>query len=754
MSTDVKAHHQLKAILFADIQGFTALMERDEPVASKLLNKFQDLMYDKVSSFSGEVVNEMGDGMLCMFDSPNDAVRCAMSLQEKFRQSPRVPVRIGINSGTVVYEKEKIYGDSVNVASRIESIGVPGSILVSERIRNDLKNQPDILLTSLGKLRFKNIKEPIRVYAIANQGYLIPDKEDVRANLGMNKRIPKNILIPGLILTIALLAVLINNWNSLGGWLGFTENMDHVKKEKLAVLQFTNETGDSSLNYLGLFAANLISQRLSGVEDIKLVSSTLGIRGDYTEVLLSRLGFGWEFNQKSGLDNVISGTYYLIGDSIIFHSEIIKAQTGEVLKSFDEEWTRRDQPHRGIESLGQQILGFWINKDNPLFLREFPRADAYDEYLKAIALWSKDARRVSEHLERSLEMDSTFTRAYLLKGRFYSNMGRFDSLSSLIRKLEEIELDMEDGERNLYEHLKADLAGNTQLAYNYYLKEYELAPKNLFVNNSAMNMAMSMVNNSDDVIQFAEEIDHKLLDLNECYYCRSRISINARALINLGKYREALQLLAEIPPSDPIDISITDMEIRALARLGRTDELHNLIAKAENQRFSGGRDHNYFSFRAAEEFALLKDLDQVEAFARPSIKAFSEPEPPYHKRLGRIYILTKEFDLAEQHYEADKPSGGYYLAQLGAAKGFQGKEEEAIEIMNVLLGQRSPNFPGWADYFAAQIWTSLGNKKMALSALEKAISQGKRFYFWQFQYDPIFVDLFDDPEFQDLLEVN
>lgn len=174
---------KLAAILFADIAGYTALMQKDETNASVLLRRFQKEMEEKVAAHNGRIINFYGDGALCTFQIPLDAVHCAMELQMTFGEAPHVPVRMGIHSGTVTYEGDKIFGDSVNLASRIESMGVPGAILFSKKVRDDVKNQQDIKIASLGSFEFKNVEEPLEMYALANEGFPVPKKEEMQGKL-------------------------------------------------------------------------------------------------------------------------------------------------------------------------------------------------------------------------------------------------------------------------------------------------------------------------------------------------------------------------------------------------------------------------------------------------------------------------------------------------------------------------------------------------------------------------------------------
>lgn len=179
---------KLAAILFADIVGYTTLMQKDEMVARQLLDKFHFEISTKVSDSKGQVINNYGDGCLCTFDSAVDAMQCAKELQQEFQSLPKVPVRIGLHSGDVFFEKDNVYGDSVNIASRIESIGLPGAVLFSERIKRHIDNQPEFKTKFIGSFDFKNVEESIEIFALANKGLIVPKKEKLKGKINSNKK--------------------------------------------------------------------------------------------------------------------------------------------------------------------------------------------------------------------------------------------------------------------------------------------------------------------------------------------------------------------------------------------------------------------------------------------------------------------------------------------------------------------------------------------------------------------------------------
>ncbi len=167
---------QLAAILFADIAGYTAMMEADEANAFGLRDKFKKTLESETALHSGRIIKFSGDGALCSFASAAESVRAAMGIQQAMQVDPRIPLRIGIHQADVVFDEGDVHGDGVNIASRLESFAVPGSIFISTKVQDDIKNQKDILTESLGKYILKNVKEPVEIFAVSNAGLVVPKK--------------------------------------------------------------------------------------------------------------------------------------------------------------------------------------------------------------------------------------------------------------------------------------------------------------------------------------------------------------------------------------------------------------------------------------------------------------------------------------------------------------------------------------------------------------------------------------------------
>ena len=171
---------QLAAIMFTDIKGYTALMQRNEEEAINMRNKHRQVFNYTTEKYRGKVLQYYGDGTLSIFSSAIDAVHCGIDMQLGFLQEPSIPVRVGIHTGDIIYSDEEIIGDSVNVASRIESLAIAGSILISGKVYDEIKNQDSIATAFLKKISLKNVVKPIELYAITNSGLAVPNPYDIK----------------------------------------------------------------------------------------------------------------------------------------------------------------------------------------------------------------------------------------------------------------------------------------------------------------------------------------------------------------------------------------------------------------------------------------------------------------------------------------------------------------------------------------------------------------------------------------------
>ena len=167
------SYRQLAAILFTDIQGYNTLMQENEQQALVLWKRHREILHTEHQKHHGRIIQDYGDSTLSTFSSAVEAIRCALAMQQAFRQEPRVPVRMGLHVGDIIIGEDLI-GDGVNLAARIQSLGVAGSVLFSDRVNEEILNHPDLHTVSVGTYHLKNILRPVEVFALNHEGLVVP----------------------------------------------------------------------------------------------------------------------------------------------------------------------------------------------------------------------------------------------------------------------------------------------------------------------------------------------------------------------------------------------------------------------------------------------------------------------------------------------------------------------------------------------------------------------------------------------------
>ena len=155
-----KEVRKLAAVMFTDIEGYTAFVQKDEAAALKKVAIHRQFLEKYTAEYNGRVIAFYGDGSLSIYESALDAVHCGIAMQKAYQTEHPIPVRIGIHVGDIVFKDETVFGDGVNIASRIQASGIPGSIYVSGRVQSELTNHPEIRTRSLGRKKLKNVSTP------------------------------------------------------------------------------------------------------------------------------------------------------------------------------------------------------------------------------------------------------------------------------------------------------------------------------------------------------------------------------------------------------------------------------------------------------------------------------------------------------------------------------------------------------------------------------------------------------------------
>ena len=170
---------QLAAVMFTDMVGYTALMQTDEHKAKKNRDRHRKVLEKSIQDHHGLILQYYGDGTLSVFGSAIEAIECAVEIQRELQKEPKIPLRIGLHIGDIVYTDDGVYGDAVNIASRIEKLSVPGGVLISDKVYDEIKNHHEFSTTTLGEFELKNVKRPVELFALTNKGLQIPTKKSL-----------------------------------------------------------------------------------------------------------------------------------------------------------------------------------------------------------------------------------------------------------------------------------------------------------------------------------------------------------------------------------------------------------------------------------------------------------------------------------------------------------------------------------------------------------------------------------------------
>ena len=373
---------KLVAIMFADMTGFTAMMQEDEAKAKILRNRQQQTLENLIPGHNGTIVQFFGDGTLSIFDSAIDAVKCGIEIQKELQKEPKVKLRIGIHSGDVVYDTKGLYGDCVNIASRIESISVPGGVLISDKIFDEVKNHVDIKTVPLGKVTLKNVKRPIEVHAIANEGLVIPTTVQIGIKAGSDKSI--------------------------------------------AILPFVNMSADPENEYFSDGISEEILNSLTHVEGIRVTArtSSFSFKGKNEDVR--------EIGNKLGVSNVLEGTVRRAGKKIRINVQLISAVDGYQIwsEAYDSELEDifQVQDEIACKIVNRLKVNFAVNeKTEPVIKPSTENIEAYNLYLKGRYYWNKsnpeDILRAIKTFEEAIQLDPNFALPYCALSYCYSFMG-------------------------------------------------------------------------------------------------------------------------------------------------------------------------------------------------------------------------------------------------------------------------------------------------------------------------------------------
>ncbi len=583
---------KLSAILSADVEGYSRLMRDDEEATICRLTDYRTAMTTLIEQYRGRVVDAPGDNLLAEFGSVVDAVNCAVEIQRELAErnaelpeNCQMQFRIGVNLGDVIEDGERIYGDGVNIAARMERLAEPGGICISGTVYDSIVINLGLEYEYLGEQAVKNIPELIRSYRVLSHPGAAAHRV-VKVKRDLQKKWRNS--------TLAVVTVLIAAVGVGGFWYFFTHPLKptiEVASEKkmayplpdrpsIAVLPFSNLGDDPEQEYfIDGITEDIITDlsRLSGLFVISR-SSTFAYKGKSPKIK--------QVAEELGVRYVIEGSVRKSGDKVRINAQLIDAVTGRHL------WAERyDRDYKDIfvlqDDITQKIV---MTLDVEVFEAEMERIrriptenlTAYESELRGVAyirIYKKSTNAQAQQMfERAIELDPGYAGPYVGLGWTYllEWLWGWSSDPQKMRRafeLAQMAINLDDSHADAYmliamvylwkdrQHEQAIAAAQTAIA---------LDPNNAG-GYSVLAEASKFGGRPAEVIELME----KAMRLNP-RYPSSYLFQSGSSYYYMGRYQEALVLLKRAATRRPNHMPTRQYMTAIYTELGREEE-----AKAE-----------------------------------------------------------------------------------------------------------------------------------------------------------------------------
>jgi len=394
---------QLAAIMFTDIVGYTAMMQKDEEKAVAVIKHYNATLEKYVSQHNGQVINYYGDGSLCIFSSATDAVNCSLAVQKDLKTEPVVPLRIGLHIGEVFFEDAKALGDGVNVASRVQSLGQENAILISEEVHNKIKNNSSITAVSLGQFEFKNVGKAMEVFALTNEGLSVPNRKKMEGKLKKKNFQKRNVIAALSFIIIVVASFFIYKY--------FLAKNDSASDKSIAVLPFVDMSADKDQEYFSDGLSEELLNLLAKIPELKVIgrTSSFSFKGKNEDLR--------SIAQKLSVAHILEGSVRKDGNKIRVTAQLIKATDGSHL------WSETyDRDLEGLFKLQDEIAGAVV-KQLKLKLFTTPSSEASSANIEAYNLIlqgnyffdkldKENVARAVDFYNQAIAIDSTDARAW------------------------------------------------------------------------------------------------------------------------------------------------------------------------------------------------------------------------------------------------------------------------------------------------------------------------------------------------------
>jgi len=420
MPEETKPTRKLRAILSADVKGYSLLMADDEAFTIQTIKEYRNIISSCIEQHTGRVVDSPGDNILAEFASTVDAVQCAVEIQrllkkenDRFVEDRRLVFRIGVNIGDVVHDGDRIYGDGVNIAARIEGLAEPGGVCVSRNAYDQIKKKLGFEYEYLGEQQVKNIKDPVRVYKVlmtpADAAKLVDDER---------KPSKAKWIVAVAAVTSIIIFVIVWQLFEQKPMVVKEEAVQHLApvssdKPSIAVLPFTNMSNDPEQEFFTDGMTDELITNLSKISGFLVISRNSSFVYKGKTVPIKQVA------NELKVKYVLEGSIQRVGDRVRIRAQLIDGTTDHHIwaESYDAVMENifdlQDKITKNIASVLEVKLT--TKEQNRLAAKETANIQAYDAFVKG---WEHLLRETPDELEKAIslfeeaiELDPMYSRA-------------------------------------------------------------------------------------------------------------------------------------------------------------------------------------------------------------------------------------------------------------------------------------------------------------------------------------------------------
>jgi TolB-like protein/Tfp pilus assembly protein PilF len=470
--------------MFTDIVGYTALMGKDESQALRLLKKNREIHRPLIKKYHGHWLKEMGDGILASFNSISDAVYCAGAIQDATNNENDLNIRIGIHVGEVVADGNDVFGDGVNIASRIEALTPPGSVWVSEAVYKNIKNKEGITADFEQTVNLKNVEDPLKIFSVQVDLENFTDEHPLSEEEVKTIRWIRPAIIISLVAILLIVAGLI--WKS-----AFVNSDSIVLERSIAVLPFENLSTDEGNAHFSVGVQEAILNHISKFEDLRVIS-----RSSMEQYRDSKQPIP-EIAREVGVNYILEGSVQKANEQVRVTVQLINGTNDDHIwaENYDRDISEIFVVQSEIAQKIAQELKAIFNPDVIETIEMIPtdNMQAYEYYLRGIEVYEsavevKDAKQAAFLYQKAIELDSNYADPYLGLARIYADVNwRLDNYQEVMDTVlhiinKAIELDPQNsmawGYKGWYTVFGLN---NLEEAERYFQKAIELNPNNMWV---------------------------------------------------------------------------------------------------------------------------------------------------------------------------------------------------------------------------------------------------------------------------------